>query len=143
MVKRMIQSRRNLLAALLLSGNCASFAFGQTVVNVPPDPAPFFVGSNTVLNLNDTGVLPSGFSAFDGSILNILGGTVGDGLSALTGSQINMSGGMIGRQFRVFDSAIFRYAGGVITDDFDSLAGSQIVIEGQCWPVEVSGICFK
>ena len=64
-------------------------ADAATIINVPPEVAPASIGSDTQLNLFDTGSIQRIFNAgaSDGSStnveLNIYGGTVGGGMRRL------------------------------------------------------------
>ncbi len=124
---------------LCLAASPASAQF-TTIFNVPPDIAPGSIGSDTQLNLNETGVIGSffdagaingsstnvevnisggvvgdWFDAYAGSTVNISGGTIGEvGFTALPGSTVNMTGGNMGRFFRAFSNTTVNISGGVI-----------------------------
>jgi hypothetical protein len=88
-----------------------------TILNVPPDTAPSSVGSNTQLNLYDTGVIGNDFvaGAADGSStnveVNVYGGVVGQAFDGNPGSVVNISGGTFGDFFRTADSDSARISG--------------------------------
>ncbi len=69
-----------------------STARAATIINVPPDPAPFSVSGDTILNLLEGGRLPLYFDANSGSTVNITGGTIGHSFDAFSGSTVNFSG---------------------------------------------------
>ncbi|TWT34044.1 hypothetical protein KOR34_38800 [Posidoniimonas corsicana] len=79
------------IAAWCVSGLAASVA--QTVINVPPDADPGAIGADTILNLGDGGVLADGFTAGEGSLLNIDGGATQGLLVLDPGSVANFRGG--------------------------------------------------
>jgi hypothetical protein len=104
--------------SILMVAIIASHALGQfaTIINVPPDPAPGSIGSNTQVNLFDGGVLPSSLGASlhvgdpNGSStnveVNILGGEVGELFNANDGSVVNISGGSVGDFFFARNSTV-------------------------------------
>ncbi len=126
---------------LRLSGSCLSAlgilaiaappaaATGQTIINVPPDPAPSNVGADTILNLSDGGVLGDYFSALDGSTVNISGGAVGRCFHARADSTLNISGGTVGHDFIAYYGSTVFVSGGTIGYGFD-LDGSTANISG-------------
>lgn len=96
----------------------------STIFDVPPATAPESIGSSTQLNLLSGGQLPDGFkaglagetstdvevniydglvgkgiSAYEGSVVNIFGGSfatgLGNALNAYSGSSVNISGGRV------------------------------------------------
>ncbi|MEM9657872.1 MAG: hypothetical protein AAF961_05870, partial [Planctomycetota bacterium] len=135
-------------------------AAAQTVVNVPPEPAPQVVVSNTTINLFDGGVIPGlRIGASDGSVneveLNILGGAIETELEVLAGARVNIdsgvvrqrgsgglqvfggevnfTGGVITGQLQVghFDGGVFHYRGGLIGQDTELRGGSFNVYGGE------------
>ena len=88
---------------IFLAVSLSSTARGQfdTIINVPSDEAPEDIGSNTQLNLFDSGSLPRSFDADDESgassniEVNISGGTVGSNFNANGGSTVNIDGGTV------------------------------------------------
>ena len=93
-----------LLAAMIF----ASSARGQfeQVINLPVDPVPFFVESNTQLNVFDLGEIPDFFNFGDifGNRVNIEvnlfeGGFAGNNLLVEGAVTVNVDGGDIGANF--------------------------------------------
>ncbi|TWT66779.1 hypothetical protein Pla123a_44770 [Posidoniimonas polymericola] len=105
--------RALLLAAVALSLTWPAHA--QTVINVPPDPAPNEANSGETLYLADGGSLPGGFAAHTGSIVSVSGGAVADGFIADEGSVVLVSGGRIG-SFQANDGSSVTLAGGSYGD---------------------------
>ena len=118
------------LCASTLSANVSAQIF-TTIINVPPDPAPSSIESDTQLNLSEGGSLGrlffagnqngsstqievnitggavgSNFAAFAGSIINIRGGEISGGFNAGPNSVVNLSGGSVGRVSIAFSSLI-------------------------------------
>ncbi|MCA9232129.1 MAG: hypothetical protein KDA57_15885 [Planctomycetales bacterium] len=129
---------------------------GQTVINIPPDPVPVIVNSNTTINLLDGGSIPDDFSigSADGSLtnieLNVFGGAIERSLSTEVGTTVNMSGGLVelgmtvggelnisggtieGR-ITVRDSAIVNFSGGEVdatTFGGMRLSGGEVTFTG-------------
>ncbi len=98
----------------------ASSANGQpftTVINVPPDPDPGLIGSDTQLNLFDGGSLGDQFF-------------VGDKFVPASNMEVNISGGQVGRQFLAFSGSTVNLSGGAIGDDFTAFPGSTVNLSG-------------
>ena len=134
--------RSPIARSVVLIGLVASHAFGQftTVINVPPDPAPSSIGSDTQLNLFDGGTLPSSddapFNAGDPSgsdanmELNIFGGWAGNYISANSGSKVNVSGGSVGYDFNANGGSTVTISGGAVGIRFNANNGSVVNISG-------------
>ena len=111
--------RSGALSVLVLLLASHAFAEFTTVLNVPPDPAPDQIGSDTQLNLFEGGALPDLFHAGapDGSSsnvqVNIIGGSVGKGFGASRGSTVNISGGSVGDGMFADNSTIVLTGGSV------------------------------
>jgi len=123
-------------------------AHGQpfsTIINIPPDVAPGFIGSNTQLNLFDGGVISSVLDAgaSDGTStnieVNISGGSVGGGLNdffnAYEGSEVNISGGSVLGPFEAFSGSVVNISGdSIITRagfyPWRALSGSVVNVSG-------------
>ena len=111
------------VAIALITSQCSLAQF-DTIINVPPDVAPSSIGSNTQLNLFDTGVLQAGFQAGnsgggDTNIeVNVFGGEVGVVSAANEGSTFNISGGTIGTFFDANFGSIVNISGGDIGNVF-------------------------
>ncbi|MEN1679615.1 MAG: hypothetical protein AAGJ46_08475 [Planctomycetota bacterium] len=142
-----------LASALFGATQPAAGAF-STIINVPPNPAPVFVGSDTQLNVAGGSVgddlVVGGFDGLSTNVeMNVTGGDVGDNLVANAGAQVNIRGGSIGAfgdaffGSRVelaggtlgpfFDAnagSYFQSLGGTIGRGFDAMAGSQVVVAG-------------
>ena len=113
--------------------------YGQftTIINVPPDVAPGYIGSNTKINVFDGGSLPARFVAgpSDGSGIsiqvNISGGSVGYATTAYSGSNFQITGGRIGSAFQVLPGSTIDLSGGSVGDGFRALPGSSVGIYGE------------
>ena len=110
-----------------------------TVINVPPDVAPEFIGSDTQLNLLTGGVLagnaddiffagsPAGTS--QNVELNILGGEA-QLLDVYAGATVNMAGGTL-EDFFTFDGGIMNISGGLVFSIFNNVGqGSLVNVSG-------------
>ena len=94
--------------------NISTSLLFDTVINLPDDPNIGLLveigdanGSTTTqLNVSDGGSVGLGLTVFDGSEVNISGGTVDDFLIAVLGSEVNISGGDLGTVFGLNDSEI-------------------------------------
>jgi len=112
-------------------------AYGQftSIINVPPDLATAEIGSDTQLNLFDTGVISQYFSAgtIDGTSsnveVNIFGGEVVSGLFANSGSTLNISGGSLG-SIGAYNGSVVNISGGSLGAFFRANSGSQVNIFG-------------
>jgi len=119
--------------SLLIS---AHQTFGQfiTILNIPPDPAPRAISSDTQLNLYAGGVIRYNFLA--GTPLstnievNISGGTVGSMFGAYSGSTVNISGGSVGNYLYANDGSTVNISGGTVGSDFNAYDGSTVNISG-------------
>ena len=75
-----------------------------------------------------------GFNAFDGSEINISGGTVGSGLIAHDGSEVNISGAsVVGTVFNARDGSEVNISGGFVGFGFRASEGSVVNISGGSW----------
>jgi hypothetical protein len=129
------------LGLILLLHISASQVNGQfnTVINVPPDPPPQSIGSDTQLNVLEGGVLPSSsnapFQAGDpnGSStnveVNVTGGSIGDFFRANGGSQVNIAGGVAG-SIHANDGSTVNFSGGTLGDNFYADDGSVVNLSG-------------
>jgi len=120
-------------SALTIPATAQSFT---TIINVPPEPPPRSIGSDTQLNLYDGGLLFSVFDAGnpDGSSanveVNINGGTVERGFSANFGSTVNINGGRLLPFFFANSGSTTNIKNGVLSGDFSANAGSVVNISG-------------
>lgn len=95
-----------------------------TVINLPPDPLPDFIASDTQVNISAGGTLPDDYiaGAADGSTsnveVNVDGGALGEGITIPYGSTLNMQDGKTGG-FLVIGGELNLYGGFVGTEDFD------------------------
>ncbi len=105
-------------------------ALGQTIINVPPDPAPSNVGADTILNLSDGGELGYGFSALNGATVNVYGGMVGQYFTVSNSSTANISGGNFGSDIGVRNGSTVNVSGGSLGDRFRSYSGTSITLSG-------------
>lgn len=107
-----------------------------TIINVPSDPAPTSIGSDTQLNVLAGGVLAEGFNAglADGTTtnaeVNISGGSVGAFFNANPGSDVTVTGGDVGVGFDALGGSRIRIAGGTVASGFDALLNSDVLISG-------------
>lgn len=150
---RLFNSSLGLLIAILW--HAPLLAQFSTVINVPPDPAPTSIGSNTQLNLYTGGTLVFGLgvgssaggstnvefnmsgglsnnllNAYSGSTVNISGGSFLGLIDANNGSTMNISGGTIGAGFDANSGSTVNISGGRIGADFDANSGSTVKISG-------------
>jgi hypothetical protein len=121
-----------------------------TILNIPPNPPPVSVSSNTQINVLGGGVIGDDFNVglgngsvtnvemnvsagtvgqrlrvHSGSVANIAGGTVGTGIFA-EGGNVNVSGGTILGRFDVNSDARVNISGGTIVHTtFGSLDANQ------------------
>ena len=127
--------RLSLLFASLIPLFATTIARAQIVLNVPPDPAPSSIESNTTLNLLPTGTLPPGFNAgaTDGTstdvIVNIMGGSTGQ-FSARAGSTLNVSAGSMGVFVDLFGGSTTNISGGTLGGLVNAITGSTVNISG-------------
>ena len=107
---------------------CGQF---DTIINVPPDPAPPFIASSNVqLNLFENGILPDSFRVTGGSNLevNIFGGEVGRSFRAIR-STVNIEGAIFDDFFLAGDDSTVNIAGGTF-GIFDASDGSTVIVTG-------------
>ena len=126
-----------LAATLLLLAAIGRVGRGDfsTIINLPPNPTPSSIGSDTQLNVLEGGFLRSSqrepFTASGANVeVNVRGGMVGDHVDALAGSVFNISGGTVGSSFEAEAGSIVAISGGTIGDHFDALSGSTITVSG-------------
>ena len=90
------------IALFIVPGTRLAWAGFSTVINVPPDPAPAFVSSNTQLNVGIAGTIADNFEAGAPDAenrdieININGGIVGTGFNVNAGSVANILAGKVG-----------------------------------------------
>ncbi len=116
-----------------------------TVINVPTDPAPAFIGSDTQLNLFDGGQLQDGFNlagtlyGLNSNIeVNIEGGVAGnnllvgvpDGFGTNSDVRLNINGGIVGSGLSVNAGGIVSINGGVVGDRLEVNAGGIVNLNG-------------
>ncbi|MCA9263900.1 MAG: hypothetical protein KDA60_08610 [Planctomycetales bacterium] len=112
----------------------------DNVINVPPDPAPASIDSDTQLNILDGADFPSSFfTPFDAGNsdgtstnveVNIRGGTVGDRFVANAGSQVNIFGGVVGDGFTVRTGGGVSILGGQVGGSLYAENDSTVIISG-------------
>ena len=136
-------SVRNIFS-LIASMVLATSAYGQfdQVIDLPLDPVPYFVDSNTQLNIFDMGELPNNFTLGDifGTSDNIelnlfAGGSIGSNLMTSGGIIVNVAGGEIGDDFTVGSlfapsTTVVNLSNGSIGDDYESIGGTTNVSGG-------------
>ena len=123
-----------LLAAFLVLPGSSLTAQFNTVINVPPDKAPFSIGSDTQLNIFDSGIVldliagnPDGSS--ENIEINLFSGRIGDGFSDIQtsgrdleangGCTVNIEGGLVLGGFDCNGGSIVNLSGGAIRDSID------------------------
>ena len=90
-----------------------------TIFNVPPDPDPMVIGTDTQLNVFAGGEIGEGFIAGNpnGSStnvqVNIFGGVVGDFFTAHPNTEINLMGGFVGSDLSA-DGVVLNISGDVL-----------------------------
>jgi hypothetical protein len=125
-------TRWSVLAAVVASANVCRAQF-TTVINVPSDPAPTSIGSDTQLNVLDGGVIADGFNAglADGTTtnaeVNISGGIIGAFFNANPGSDVTVSGGNVGVGFDALGGSRVRVGGGTVSAGFNALLNSEVL----------------
>ena len=89
----------------------------QTVINVPPDTAPDFIDSDTILNLFEPHSLDDIFDAglFDGTSTNVT---------------VNINEGTVGYDFHANGVSTVNISGHTFGDDFDVLSQSTVNLSG-------------
>lgn len=103
-----------------------------TVINVPPDPSPAVVGSNTQLNVHPNASL-SGLQAGNPGQsntnveVNFYGGW-GGAVTGNSGAKVNVLGGSIGYYSTARSGSLFNVMGGSLSDYFTAESGSQVNI---------------
>ena len=149
--------RTLILGAAALCAPPVQLAWGQfeTVINVPPDPAPAVIDSDTQLNLFADGMIDKffdagspkgtstnvevnvsggsvgdGYDAYAGSFTSIAGGVIGGGFIAHDGSLVDISAGNIGSRFSALDRSIVNISGGTLGSRFTAENGSTINLFG-------------
>jgi hypothetical protein len=119
-----------------MTGSC--LAQFDTIINVPPDAAPMFVGSNTQLNLMESGVIPSSSSnrfqagLMDGSEdvqVNVSGGSLGDWAQFFF-TEFNLSGGSVGERLLLGPGTDGTISGGIVGDHFEMDGANVYMTDG-------------
>lgn len=122
-----------LLLALVAESLRAEFT---TVINLPADPVPFTVGSDTQLNVLVGGTLPDHFNAglANGTStnveVNVEGGTVGYLFDAYGGSTVNVRSGTVGTTFRAHPGSLLHVSGGTVGNGAQAYPGSTVLVDG-------------
>lgn len=148
--------RLSAITACLLGVCEIGHVYGQfsTIINLPPDTAPSFIGSDTQVNVLAGGALGTfvqsgvqngstsnievnvmggqvgrGFAAHRGTVVNVSAGDVGDNFDATSGSIINILGGSVDHSLDAEDGALINVTGGFLGDEAD-VSDAQIVVDG-------------
>jgi hypothetical protein len=108
----------------------------QTVINVPPTPAPSEIDSDTILNVLPGGVLNSTFKAQGNSVLNVQGGEVG-GAGIYAGASGNIYSGLVYEMNAESGGVINSYGGE--SQRLDGFEGTINVFGGLIDSVDVQG----
>jgi hypothetical protein len=114
------------LACLFLRLDSAA---GQTVINVPPSPAPSVAFDGQIVNVLPGGFLSSGFIAAPGSQVNVSGGGVSRFLSSRSGSIVSISSGFVEEGWTVENNAIANIQGGLV-DGVSAFEGARLNVTG-------------
>ncbi|MEM7457545.1 MAG: hypothetical protein AAF456_24645, partial [Planctomycetota bacterium] len=122
--------RIHFLSALFLVLAAPQILFAQfnTIYWIPPDNAPFWIDSDTQMNVLPGGMVGGSFFSgqSDGSStnmeINVSGGSIGDNMRAYAGTTINLTGGDIGDWFQSGDTfdvtdVVVNIDGGTLGDD--------------------------
>ncbi len=112
-----------------------------TVINIPSDPAPANIGSDTQLNLFEGGSLPNGF-ALAGTLhglnsnieVNVEGGTTGnnvllgvpEGFGTNSDIVLNINSGTVGTGLTVNAGGVVNINGGTVGDFLEVVAGGTV-----------------
>lgn len=105
-------------------------AAAQTVINLPPDPAPSETVGETIINVLSGGELPDAFDANDGATINVDGGKVGDYYDGYAGSVLNLYRGSVGVAPDVRDAAVINVFGGFLGSTPRVYSGGVLNVEG-------------
>ena len=76
-----------------------------------------YYGMPTTVNLLPVGSIARFLTAYEDSIVNILGGSIGGYLTAFDRSQVGISGGSIGSNLLLFDHSQVDFSGGSVGND--------------------------
>jgi len=134
-MSRALLINAGVLSSLLITAPNAGAQF-HTIINIPPDSDPGWIGSNTKLNLTDPGWLGHSFQAGypNGAStnveVNISGGNVGWNFAANGGSEVNISGGTVGNQFDALPGSEVNISGGTVGWGFKARSGSDVELIG-------------
>jgi hypothetical protein len=153
---RMSRFKFSLTGAVCLLGAACAPAYGQfaTVINVPPNPDPEYIFSDTQVNVLAGGALGAflqsgvengstrnieinvsggsiGRQSFinAGTVLNVSAGTVGYALEATARSVINISGGTVEHSLSAENGAIVNVTGGMLGEEAD-ISDAQLTVNG-------------
>jgi len=102
---------------------------GPALIQLPGDTAPWGIRSGQTLTVNDSGFVGRNFNAGAGSMVQVLGGSVGDNLEVV-GAEVTIAAGNVGNDFDAFHGSTIQLSGGAIGDRMDAFAGSTVSISG-------------
>ena len=105
-------TKRLLFTCLVLATTQSTFIHGQTIINVPPSPAPTSVNDGEILNVLEGGRLLGGFVANSGSELNVQGGIVSN--FTANGATVNFLSGNSTGPFEAFQDTTVNVDGGTV-----------------------------
>lgn len=111
-----------------------------SVVNLPVvDPADVHIDAGVAprglrtgqrLVVEGSGVVPKGFNAHPGSVVELLdGATVGENFEA-SGAVVNMRGGTLGKYADAFHGTVFNIAGGSVSGNLEVHRGAVVNVSG-------------
>jgi hypothetical protein len=136
------QLRRSLRLVVVTAGLLAACGGEQVrgqfskIVNVPPNPAPEYIDSNTQVNVLTGGVLPqfvqSGYVTGTARNIevNVMGGTVGQGFEAYGGTVMNVSAGIVRENMDAIGSSVVNISGGSVGHSFSAANGAMVNVIG-------------
>lgn len=139
---------------LLLTGSVLGQTF-DTVINLPGDVLPPFIGSNTQVNLfdgelNSSQVFEVGSrdEVVTNAELNVFGGQVVSSVVALDGTRVNVSGGTLRESLYIHDGSTASISGGnIATGSFEFFlvglgnepgAGADVTLSGGAFTDRIS-----
>lgn len=146
----MLMLRSYLVAIALAAWVAPSSTSGQTIPAGTHDVPPLVVGdnqsmgSNTTLNIYESGVVGQNFSAgLSGPLnhnlaVNLAGGVIGNGFTARNGAVVNVSSGSIGANATASIGSHLRLTGGTVGSGLN-VSGAVEVDGGTLSTVRVSG----
>ncbi len=134
-----LHSRLAIFVALTALIFAAETSYGQTIINVPPGPAPRVARDGEIVNVLPDGFLSGGFDALEGSEVNLLGGVIGSNFDAKSGSQVNILSGYVEDDFVVFENASANISGAVLDEILVARTGRLDLSGGALGALQLDG----